>query len=120
MEKTEKFDFEAFEAEALEKLRRGKPLEGSDGVLGPLLKRLLEATALMGSWMLTLQRKWLQARLTGVMVGRERESVAVLGPWNWSNRGIALGALSRNSSASGSARSGAHWSKKCFRSTVVA
>lgn len=44
MEKTEKFDFEAFESEALEKLRQGKALEGSDGVLGPLLKRLLEAS----------------------------------------------------------------------------
>ena len=31
MEKTEKFDFEAFESEALEKLRQGKALEGSDG-----------------------------------------------------------------------------------------
>lgn len=44
MERRDDFDFAAFEAEALEKLRLGKPLEGSDGVLGPLLKRLLEAS----------------------------------------------------------------------------
>lgn len=44
MENSEQFDYGAFEAEALEKLRNGTPLEGSDGVLGPLLKRLLEAS----------------------------------------------------------------------------
>jgi putative transposase len=39
----ENFDYLKFEQEALEGLRNGKRLEGSDGVLGPLLKRLLEA-----------------------------------------------------------------------------
>ena len=37
------FDYRQFEAEALKALRGGKPLEGRDGVLAPLIKRLLEA-----------------------------------------------------------------------------
>jgi transposase-like protein len=41
-EKTQ-FDFKAFEAEAIENLKNGKPLEGKDGVLAPLIKRLVEA-----------------------------------------------------------------------------
>lgn len=44
MEKKKQFDYQAFESGALEKLRKGEPLEGSDGVLGPLLKQLLEAS----------------------------------------------------------------------------
>jgi len=44
MKEKEPFDFAAFESEALSKLREGKPLEGSDGVLAPLLQRLLEAS----------------------------------------------------------------------------
>ena len=43
MQKEEKFNYEEFEKEALDGLRNGKRLEGKDGVLGPLLKRLLEA-----------------------------------------------------------------------------
>lgn len=39
----EKFDYKKFEQEAIEGLRSGKRLEGSNGVLAPLLKRLLEA-----------------------------------------------------------------------------
>lgn len=42
MEK-EKFDFEAFKREAIEKLRNKQPLSGKDGVFQPLLKELLEA-----------------------------------------------------------------------------
>lgn len=41
--KEEKFNYEMFEREAIEGLRSGKKLEGKDGVLGPLLKRILEA-----------------------------------------------------------------------------
>ena len=41
--KKEKFDYEAFERAALEGLRSGKRLEGKEGVLAPLLKRLIEA-----------------------------------------------------------------------------
>ena len=41
--KEEKFDFSSFEAEALKGLQAGKPLEGKDGVLAPLIKRLVEA-----------------------------------------------------------------------------
>jgi putative transposase len=37
------FDFKAFEEEAIQSLREGKPLEGKDGVLAPLIKRWLEA-----------------------------------------------------------------------------
>lgn len=43
MEETEKFDYEKFEQSALEGLRNGKRLEGKEGVLAPLLKRLIEA-----------------------------------------------------------------------------
>jgi len=39
----EKFDYDLFEREAIEGLRSGKKLEGKDGVLAPLLKRILEA-----------------------------------------------------------------------------
>jgi len=39
----EQFDFKAFEEEAIENLKNGKPLEGKDGVLAPLIKRLIEA-----------------------------------------------------------------------------
>jgi transposase-like protein len=38
------FDFKAFEAAALDQLRSGKPLEGKDGILAPLIKRLVEAS----------------------------------------------------------------------------
>lgn len=41
--KKEEFDFKKFESEALEQLRSGKKLEGKDGILAPLIKRLVEA-----------------------------------------------------------------------------
>jgi len=41
--KKEAFDFKQFEEEALKGLQSGKPLEGKDGVLAPLIKRLVEA-----------------------------------------------------------------------------
>lgn len=37
------FDFEAFQREAIKKLKAGKPLSGKDGVMMPLIKRLVEA-----------------------------------------------------------------------------
>jgi len=40
----ETFNFKQFEEEAIEQLRSGKPLEGKDGVLAPLIKRLVEAS----------------------------------------------------------------------------
>lgn len=43
-EKTEKFDYEAFEKQAIALLMAGKPLAGSEGVLTPLVKRILEAS----------------------------------------------------------------------------
>jgi transposase-like protein len=39
----EKFDFEAFKHDAIEKLRNKQPLTGKDGVLQPLVKQILEA-----------------------------------------------------------------------------
>lgn len=38
----EGFNFEAFEKDAIAQLKGGKPLSGKDGVLTPLIKRLLE------------------------------------------------------------------------------
>jgi putative transposase len=42
-EKQENFDYANFEKEAIEKLKNGTELGGKDGVLAPMLKRLLEA-----------------------------------------------------------------------------
>ena len=42
--KKEPFDFKIFEDQAIEQLKNGKPLEGKDGVLAPLIKRLVEAS----------------------------------------------------------------------------
>lgn len=42
--KEEDFDFKEFEQEAIDKLKQGKSLEGKDGILAPLLKRLLNAS----------------------------------------------------------------------------
>ncbi len=44
MSTAEKFSYEEFEREALIKLKKGVSLEGTDGVLAPLLKRLIEAS----------------------------------------------------------------------------
>lgn len=38
------FDIGKFESEVIEQLGSGKPLEGKDGVLAPLKKRLAEAS----------------------------------------------------------------------------
>ena len=38
------FDFTSFEQQAINQLRSGKPLEGKDGILAPLIKRLVEAS----------------------------------------------------------------------------
>lgn len=37
------FDFEAFQKEALKQLKAGKPITGKDGVLTPLIKRIVES-----------------------------------------------------------------------------
>ena len=42
-EKRETFDYKAFEEEAVKQLKAGKRLEGKEGVLAPLIKRLVEA-----------------------------------------------------------------------------
>lgn len=38
------FDFESFSRQAIEKLKQGKPLTGTEGVFTPLLKMILEAS----------------------------------------------------------------------------
>lgn len=43
-ENKKQFDYKQFEQEALDQLRSGKRLEGSDGILAPLIKRLVEAS----------------------------------------------------------------------------
>lgn len=43
MDREDKFDYDNFEKEALKQLQSGVPLSGKDGVLAPLLQRLLEA-----------------------------------------------------------------------------
>ncbi len=42
-QENDRFDYANFEKEAIEKLKNGKELGGNDGVLAPMLKRLLEA-----------------------------------------------------------------------------
>src|ERR1035437_3363914 len=42
-EKKEKFDYLAFEADAIKQLQDGKKLEGKDRVFVPLIKRIVEA-----------------------------------------------------------------------------
>jgi putative transposase len=44
MKKKDKFDFEAFEKVAMEKLKQGKPLAGEEGIFAPLIKRFIEAS----------------------------------------------------------------------------
>ena len=43
-EHKKQFDYKQFEQEALEQLKSGKRLEGTDGILAPLIKRLVEAS----------------------------------------------------------------------------
>jgi len=43
-EEKQSFDFKKFEEEALKGLQEGKPLEGKEGILAPLIKRLVEAS----------------------------------------------------------------------------
>lgn len=38
------FDYTAFEKDAIEKIKSGVPLEGKDGILAPMIKRLVEAS----------------------------------------------------------------------------
>ena len=43
-EEQKKFNWEEFEQEAREKLKKGVPLEGKEGILVPMIKRLVEAS----------------------------------------------------------------------------
>ncbi len=38
------FDLNEFEKQAIDSLKQGKPLEGKDGILAPLIKRWIEAS----------------------------------------------------------------------------
>ena len=44
MKEDDTFDYKSFEQEAIEKLKSGQSLEGKDGVLAPMIKRLLESS----------------------------------------------------------------------------
>ena len=44
MKKEDNFDFEEFEKDAIEKLKEGKPLSGTEGIFTPLIKRIIEAS----------------------------------------------------------------------------
>ena len=68
-EKKTAFDFKKFEEEALQGLLSGKPLEGKDGVLAPLIKRLVEA-GLNGEMEAHLVKKKTPNRRNGKM-GKE-------------------------------------------------
>ena len=65
----EVFNFKTFEDAAIEQLRSGKPLEGKDGVLAPLIKRLVEAS-LSGEMDAHLQEKTSANRRNGKMSKR--------------------------------------------------
>src|SRR3954471_22611281 len=43
-EKQEDFDFKDFERKAMEGLKKGQSLSGKEGILAPLIKRLVEAS----------------------------------------------------------------------------
>src|SRR5687768_5946375 len=43
MEEKPPFNYKEFEEEAIKRLRNGEALEGKDGILAPLLKRLIES-----------------------------------------------------------------------------
>jgi len=64
------FNYDDFEKEALDKLKRGVSLEGKDGVLAPLLKRLLDAS------------------LQGELEGHLLEEKAKLTGWNNRRNGL--------------------------------
>lgn len=66
MKKEDKFDYKSFEQEAIEKLKSGKPLEGKDGVLAPMIKRLLESS-LNGELDIHLQQDTSSNRRNGKM-----------------------------------------------------
>jgi transposase-like protein len=66
---TATFNFKQFEDKALEQLRSGKPLEGKDGILVPLIKRLVEAS-LAGELDAHLQQGELPNRRNGKMSKR--------------------------------------------------
>jgi transposase-like protein len=66
MKEDDKFDFKNFEQEAIEKLKSGQPLEGKDGILAPMIKRLLESS-LNGELDIHLQQNTSSNRRNGKM-----------------------------------------------------
>lgn len=55
------FDFAAFEKEAIKQLKSGKPLSGKEGVLTPLIKRILE-NALQGEFEAHLEEEPIESK----------------------------------------------------------
>lgn len=61
------FDFSAFQAEAIAQLKAGKPLTGQDGILTPLLKKIVEASleAEMDNHLSSCQEEGIENRRNG-------------------------------------------------------
>lgn len=70
----DQFDYQAFESDAINDLRSGKPLEGKDGILAPLIKRLVEAS-LEGEMDAHLNQKDLPNRRNGKSSKRVKTGV---------------------------------------------
>jgi hypothetical protein len=75
------FDYDAFEAEAIEALKSGKPLTGKDGVVTPLIKRILEA-ALEGEIEAHLKESESPNRRNGKATKTVQSTHIPLGPAN--------------------------------------
>ena len=76
MEKSDKFDFEAFQKQAIQGLYEGKPLSGEKGIFAPLLKHFLEA-ALEGELSAHLAQEKAQG-LSNRKNGKSRKQVKSL------------------------------------------
>jgi len=68
------FDYRAFEQAAIVNLKAGKPLEGRDGILAPLIKRLVEAS-LEGEMDVHLKQEKVTNRRNGKTGKRVRTGV---------------------------------------------
>ena len=76
-EKVEIFDYGAYEQEAIQQLKEGKALEGKDGILAPVIKRLVEAS-LEGELDAHLQGDPSANRRNGKMSKRVKTGVGIV------------------------------------------
>lgn len=76
-ENKDSFDYADFEREAIEKLKKGDSLGGRDGVLAPMLKRLLEA-AMEGEMDSHLEQRDVPNRRNGKMGKKVRTGFGTL------------------------------------------